>query len=102
MRYAGRLPSDQTAQWLGNQLMRSATSVGAAYRAACRAQSRNDFLAKLALVEQEADEAAYWLELAESLEVVSSPDTARLRAEASEIVAMTVASIRTARTRRRG
>lgn len=57
------LPHDTSSQVLGRQLLRSATSVGANYRAARRAKSPADFLAKMKIVEEEADESVYWLEL---------------------------------------
>ena len=57
------LPKTKTAEVIGRQLLRSATSIGANYRAACRGKSTADVLAKLAIVEEEADETAYWLEL---------------------------------------
>ncbi len=63
IRLVGALPRHTAAQAIGKQILRSATSVGANYHAACRARSRADFAAKLALVEEEADETLYWLEL---------------------------------------
>ncbi len=57
------LPNTKTAEVMGRQLLRSATSVGANYRAACRARSQADFVSKIGVVEEEADESAYWLEL---------------------------------------
>ena len=62
------LPSSQTTAVIGKQLLRSATSVGANYRAACRSRSRADFVSKITIVEEEADESAYWLELLSELE----------------------------------
>src|SRR5216110_4044146 len=58
------LPRGRSADSIGNQLLRSGTSVGANYRAACHARSRREFIAKLGIVEEEADESEYWLELA--------------------------------------
>ena len=57
------LPKTKTATTIGNQLLRCGTSVGANYRAACRGRSRAEFIAKLGIVEEEADESAYWLEM---------------------------------------
>jgi four helix bundle protein len=82
---------------IGRQLLRSATSVGANYRSACRGRSPAEFCAKLGIVEEEADESAYWMELLIEGEVVGREVLADLHAEAGEIVAMVVASIRTAR-----
>ncbi len=80
--------------------MRSASSVGASYRAACRARSRRDFIAKLSIVEEGADESASWLEVIEALSEEGRMDLAeltRLHREANELVALTVASKKTAR-----
>src|SRR3972149_4628840 len=60
---AESMPRAKTADVLSRQLLRSATSVGANYRAACRARSRADFISKIAIAEEEADESLYWLEL---------------------------------------
>ena len=57
------LPNTRTGKVIGNQLLRSGTSVGANYRAACRAKSTADFINKLAIVEEEADESIYWIEI---------------------------------------
>jgi four helix bundle protein len=57
------LPNSRTADVLGKQLLRCGTSVGANYRAACRAKSKADFVAKLSIVEEETDEAIHWIEL---------------------------------------
>jgi four helix bundle protein len=91
------LPNTTTAQVIGKQLLRSATSVGANYRAACRAKSTADILHKLAIVEEEADETLYWLELLIEAEIYSKARLAPLMNETNEIVAMIVASIRTIR-----
>lgn len=89
-----RLPSRPELSIIGRQLIRSATSVGANYRAACRAKSRADFLAKLSIVEEETDESMYWMELLESLGLNELP---QLKAEADQIVAIIVASKKTVR-----
>jgi four helix bundle protein len=92
-----RMPRNPIADVMARQLVRSATSVGANYRAACRGQSRLDVLAKLAIVEGEADEVIYWLELLTEAGYLSVARTERLSHEANEILAMTVASIKTLR-----
>jgi four helix bundle protein len=81
------------------QLLRSANSVGANYRSACRAKSAADMLARLALVEEEADETAHWLEVLRDSKSIPPAAADPLINEANEIVAMTVASIRTLRSR---
>ena len=79
------------------QLLRSATSVGANYRAACHAQSRAAFLSKMAIVEEEADESQFWLEMLQELSIGSEPRLRRLHQEARELTSIVVASIKTAR-----
>ena len=97
IRLAEGLPKGRTADVIARQLLRSATSVGANYRAACRAKSPADMLAKLAIVEEQADETMYWLELAVEAGLAAEADTGGLWQETNEIVAMTVASIKTLR-----
>jgi four helix bundle protein len=97
MRMLETLPGGRSSDVIGKQLLRSATSVGANYRAACRARSAAEFLAKMGIVEEEADESVHWLELLGEGQVVSADRLADLLREANEIVAMVVASIRTAR-----
>jgi four helix bundle protein len=63
IRLVDSLPNRRSARVMGDQLLRSGTSVGANYRAACRARSRKEFCSKLGIVEEEADESAYWMEL---------------------------------------
>ena len=98
IRMVDALPMNRrSADVIGKQLIRSATSVGANYRAACRGRSTAEFLAKMGIVEEEADESVYWLELLEEVELVAAGRLHELIREANEIVAMVVASIRTAR-----
>jgi four helix bundle protein len=94
------LPKNVTADVISRQLLRSATSIGANYRAACRGKSTADVMAKLAIVEEEADEAIYWLELLIESGVVAAAQVTELIKEANEILAMTVASIKTLRARK--
>ncbi len=76
-------------------MVRSATSVGAHYREACRARSKAEFISKLEAGNQELDETAYWLELIRDAPVSSDIALGELLAEASEIMAMQIASIKT-------
>jgi four helix bundle protein len=94
------LPTGRVGEVIGKQLLRSATSVGANYRAARRARYRAEFIAKLGIVEEEADETAYWLDLIVSTELLSAKRVDALRQEANEIVAIVIASIRTAKAGR--
>lgn len=70
LRLVATLPKERAADVIGRQLLRSATSVGANYRAACRGKSPEDVVAKLAIVEEEADECLYWMELLVEAEVI--------------------------------
>ena len=94
------LPGTRAAGVIGQQLMRSATSVGANYRAACRGRSPAEFVAKLGIVEEEADESIYWFELLIETGLMSEAQLKDLIREANEITAMVVASIRTSRANR--
>jgi four helix bundle protein len=90
------LPNFGPTQNIGQQLIRCGTSVGANFRAACRARSRPDFIAKLKIVEEECDESIYWLEIMENMSIdnhVIQP----LINEANQILSIIVASIKTAR-----
>src|SRR5437667_12880453 len=91
------LPRSETAKALGRQLLRAGTAVGANYRAAARARSRADFIAKMGIVEEECDESLYWLEMLVDLRLISSSRSKNLRDEANEILSIVVASIKTAR-----
>jgi four helix bundle protein len=91
------LPRGRSADAIGNQLLRCATSVGANYRAACRGRSRREFLAKLGIVEEEADESQFWLDLVIERGLADGDRVVRLREEARQLVAIVVASIRTTR-----
>ena len=93
------LPQNRTVDVLGRQLIRSGTSIGANYRAACRGKSTADVIAKLRIVEEEADESAYWMELLIESGLLPEARLSELLQETNEIVAMTVASIRTLQKR---
>jgi len=91
------LPRAREADVLGRQLLKSGTSVGANYRAACRGRSQAEFIAKLGIVEEEADESLYWMELLTEADLVKPDRLPDLMTEGSEILAIVVASINTAR-----
>ena len=97
IRLVESLPDSQSASILGRQLFRSATSVGANYRAACRARSKADMVNKLGIVEEEADETLYWLEILGESGMVPMARLCDLMKETEEILSMTVASKRTLR-----
>ena len=93
------LPKGYAYAVFSRQLIRASSSVGANYRAAGRAKSDADFINKLKMVEEEADECSYWLDLILSLEGINTKETSRLLKEAEEILAITIASIVTVRKR---
>jgi four helix bundle protein len=94
------LPKTATAQVMGKQVLRSGTSVGAQYREAMRARSPAEFVSKTHAALQELEETAYWLELLSDAEVVPSSRLAPLREEANQLIAIFVASVKTAKRRR--
>lgn len=93
------LPHTLDAKTVGSQLIRSGTSVGANYRAACRARSKREFIAKLGIVQEEADETEYWLELIIETNMLPARKVDPLRQEAAELTAIIAQSIKTARSR---
>lgn len=93
------LPNSRATEVIGRQLLRSGTSIGANYREACRSRSSPDMISRLSIVEEEADETLYWLDLLVGSKKVEPGRVNTLRNEAHEIVAMTVASIKTLRSR---
>lgn len=92
------LPKWRSAEVLGRQLLRSGTSVAANYRAACRSRSSAEFIAKLGIVEEEADESGLWIELIAESGLQKPARLSELLQEANELTAITVASIKTARS----
>jgi len=91
------LPKDSVARTLGHQLLRAGTSVAANYRAAVRGKSPADFIAKMGIVEEECDESLFWMELLIESGRMKPDRLAELMREGGEILAITVASIKTAR-----
>ena len=91
------LPKTLAARTIGNQLIRSGTSIPANYRAACRARSNADFIAKLGIVEEETDESAFWIEFLVDAGILKLSRVADLLDEANQLTAIWVASINTAR-----
>ena len=93
------LPHSRAADVIARQIIRSGTSIGANYRAASRAKSTADMINKLKIVEEEADETEYWLELLVETGLLSQQQIANVHKETDEILAITVASIKTLRNR---
>lgn len=92
------LPRTEEARILGRQVLRSGTSVGANYRSACRARSRADFISKVGITIEEADETAYWLELLIDADIVKRARLEDLLVEANELVRIFQASRSTAKS----
>ena len=99
IRISETLPRNRQADVLGRQFLRSATSVAANYRAACRARSTNDFISKLGIVEEEADETLLWIELLVEAGILPNARVQALYEECEQILRMVVASIKTARNK---
>jgi four helix bundle protein len=97
MKVVRSLPPSAEGRMIGNQLLRSGTSVAANYRAVCRARSRPEFLAKLAIVIEEADETAFWLEFPVDAGLISELKLNDLKSEANQLVAIFNASRTTAK-----
>jgi len=95
------LPNKPSAWAIAKQIVRSSTSVGANYRAACRAKSTPDFINKLKIVEEEADETYYWLEILEESGLINTARVGLLKKEVNEILSIVVASIKTMRAKNR-
>ena len=98
IRLCRELPGTLDGRRLGQQLIDAATSVAANYRAACRARSRAEFVAKLGTVLEEADESLFWLELMVDAEVVTKSRVEGLLKEADELTAIFTTSVKTAKT----
>jgi four helix bundle protein len=96
MKLVAALPKSVEGKAIGSQLVRCGTSVGANYRAACRGRSKPEFIAKLGIVEEEADESAFWMELIIESGLAEKKRVEPLLKEANELVAIIVASRRSA------
>ena len=92
MKLVAALPNTPQGRTVGGQLVRAGTSVGANYRAACRARSRAEFTARLGVVEEEADESGYWLEMIIEGRLMKANLVTSLLSEANELVAIMTSS----------
>ena len=97
IRIVEELPTTRAGNTIGNQLIRSGTSVAANYRAACRARSNADFISKITVVEEESDESLFWLELIEESKLLKKEVIQEAIKEAKELTAIFTASGRTAK-----
>jgi four helix bundle protein len=93
------LPNNREGRLIGDQIFRSGTSVAANYRSACRGRSKAEFISKLAIVEEEADETLLWLEFIKEMKVLNGPAVDMLMKESDEIIAIIVSSIKTVKKR---
>jgi four helix bundle protein len=91
------LPTTGEANVIGNQILRFGTSVAANYRAVCRARSRAEFIAKIGIVVEEADETVFWLELLTETGILPETKISELLKEANELLAVFASSQRTAK-----
>ena len=96
IKLVGALPRSVEGRAIANQLVRSSTSVAANYRASCRARSRSEFIAKIGLVLEEVDESLFWLELIADAKLMPEGRIQSLLVEANELVAIMVATRRSA------
>ena len=99
IRLVAAMPRGLAAEVIGRQLLKSGTSVGANYRSACRGRSAADVISRLSIVEEEADESLFWMELLIEAGLMPQQKLASLMKEGSELLAMVVASIKTLRRR---
>src|SRR5690606_35462496 len=97
-----KLPSDIAPRVVANQIVRSATSVGANYRAVCRARSDKEFIAKMSIVAEESDETLYWRELMGLMNWIPAQELEPVIKEANELTSIFVKSLKTIKTRLRG
>ena len=97
IRFIRTLPKNDEGYILGKQLLRSGTSVGANYRSACKAKSTADFINKIVIVEEEADECCYWLELIIEIEIIDKQQVELLLKEANELTAIFTSAGKTAK-----
>jgi len=101
VRLVDALPNTTVGRAIGSQIIRSGTSVGANYRAACRARSKAEFAAKLGTVAEEADETCFWLELIMEAELLPMSQLDALYKEADELTAIFTSGVRTAQENRK-
>ena len=97
IKVAQAVPNNRVGNVLGSQLLRAGTSVGANYRAICRAKSTADFLNKLKIVEEECDESLFWMELLIESETQTQQKLGALMAEGNEMLSIVVAALKTTR-----
>jgi four helix bundle protein len=100
--FCDSLPDNHTASRIGDQLLRAGTSVGANYRAARRARTKKEFISKLGIVEEEADETLYWMEILVESNIVPRDDLVDLWKEGNEILSIIVTTIKSSKSKTKG
>ena len=100
IRLCRKLPNNREGRLIGDQIFRSGTSVAANYRSACRARSKAEFISKLSIVEEEADETLFWLEVIKEMKIFQYEKLDAIMQENDEILAIVVASLKTAKLRK--
>ncbi|MGB4773714.1 MAG: four helix bundle protein [Daejeonella sp.] len=100
IRFFRTLPKTEEAKILGRQLLRSSSSVGANYRAACRSRSKAEFFSKMSIVVEEADESVFWMEIMIEANIVSQTNMEKLLKEANEILAVVSTARKSASNKR--
>ena len=95
-----KLPNNREGRLIGDQIFRSGTSVAANYRSACRGRSKAEFISKLSIVEEEADETLFWLEVINEMKIFQYKKLNAIMKENDEILAIVVASLKTAKLRK--
>ena len=101
IRLCRKLPNNRAGRLIGDQIFRSGTSVAANYRSACRARSKAEFISKLSIVEEEADETLFWLEVINEMKIFHYEKLDALMKENDEILAIVVAALKSAKLRKR-
>jgi len=97
IKLVGALPNSIVGRTISNQLIRSGTSVGANYRAACRARSKAEFIAKIGIIIEEIDESAFWIELIIEINLLKKELVECLLKETNEILAIMITSVNSAK-----
>ena len=92
LKLVGALPNTVQGRTIGGQLVRAGTAVGANYRATCRSRSKAEFIARIGVVEEEADESAYWMELIVEAELLKEEKVLSLLTEANELAKIMASS----------
>ncbi len=101
LKMAEVFPKNSTSNIISHQIVRCGTSVASNYRAACRARSKAEFIAKLGIVEEEADETLFWLELIEESGILTPNLIQEIKREANEITAIIVVSLKSAKSNKK-